>query len=281
MKGGRPHIFPWIDSIHGNKKELTKYFSSPMKWSTVSDPYSDFQKVTGMIDKQVKHEARNPLVATYPIVNVDMEQIVLSKNQTVSLNEGKLKSNTVSRSTTDSIGASICAELSASLFNFGVSVSTSFSVNTSSTVEIDNSTAGTLESNWSKTIGINTGDAAYLAVGIRYNNQRTALIYNVKPTNAFSLLSDQSITTVTVKENQLANVIKPGDYYPTKSQSPLLLNSKDDFGSIPITLNLDQLNLLEKERKLKIETNQVSRKIGKRQLNEEIITDGDWSTYLP
>ncbi|ALZ64487.1 Protective antigen precursor (plasmid) [Bacillus cereus] len=74
---GKTTYIPWIDSIHNNKKRIgQKYFSSPMKWSTASDPYSDFQKVTGMIDKQVKREARNPLVAAYPIVNVDMEQIV-------------------------------------------------------------------------------------------------------------------------------------------------------------------------------------------------------------
>ncbi|PEE32811.1 hypothetical protein CN271_14405 [Bacillus cereus] len=287
VHNGKPHIIAWSALSEDSRKKLTKYLSSPMKWSTASDPYSDFQKVTGRIDKQVKHEARNPLVAAYPIVSVDMEQIVLSKNQTLSFNEGGSKSNTVSRSTstskTDSISASVSAEVSASLSDFGVKVSTSFSTEDSSTVAIDNSTSDTSESNWSKTIGINTGDAAYFAAGIRYNNQGTAPIYTAKPTNTFSLMNNQSIVTVTAKENQLANVVKPGEYYPIKGKSPILLNAKDDFGSSPITLNFNQLNFLEKEKKLKIDTDQVSGKVGIVQANGEVIADRDrdWSTYIP
>ncbi|MDT3494655.1 PA14 domain-containing protein [Bacillus toyonensis] len=284
VKNGKLLVVPWLESLHG-KKGLTKYYSSPLKWSTASDPYSDFQKVTGMIDKQVKHEARNPLVAAYPIVNVDMEQIVLSKNKTVSITDGASKSNTVSKSTststTNSTTASVSAEVSASLFDFGAKVSTSFSSEHSSTVAIDNSKSDTSESNWSKTIGINTGESAYLAAGIRYTNLGTAPIYDVKPTNTIVLGNNQPIATVKAKENQLANVIEPGDYYPAKSQTPILLNAKDDFGSSPITLNLDQVNLLEREKKLKIDTDQVSGKIGKQQMNGDIITEGDWSTAIP
>nr|QOS14451.1 putative insecticidal protein [Bacillus thuringiensis] len=284
VKNGKLLVVPWLESIH-SRKGLTKYYSSPLKWSTASDPYSDFQKVTGMIDKQVKQEARNPLVAAYPIVNVDMEQIVLSKNENVSITDGESKSNTVSRSTststTNSTTASVSAEISASLFDFGAKVSTSFSSEHSSTVAIDNSKSNTSESNWSKTIGVNTGESAYLAAGIRYTNLGTAPIYEVRPTNTLVLGANQPIATIKAKENQLANVIEPGDYYPAKSQTPILLNAKDDFGSSPITLNLYQLNLLEKEKKLKIDTDQVSGKIGKQQMNGDITIDGDWSTTIP
>ncbi|MDZ4406746.1 PA14 domain-containing protein [Bacillus cereus] len=284
VRNGKLLVVPWLDSIH-SKKELTKYYSSPLKWSTTSDPYSDFQKVTGMLDKQVKREARNPLVAAYPIVNVDMEQIVLSKNKSISLTDGGSNSNTVSKSTststTDSISTSVSAEVSASLFDIGAKVSTSFSTEHSSTVTLDSSTANMIESNWSKTIGINEGEAAYLAAGIRYNNQGTAPIYEARPTNNIVLGNNQPIATVKAKENQLANVLGPGNYYPTKLQTPILLNAKDDFGSSPITLNLDQLNILEKEKKLTIETDQVTGKIGKSQANGELTIDGDWSAYIP
>ncbi|MED1406399.1 PA14 domain-containing protein [Bacillus mycoides] len=285
VKGGKMHVFPWIESMYGNKKELTKYLSSPEKWSTTMDPYSDFQKVTGMIDKQVKYEARNPLVAAYPIVNVDMEQIVLSKNQTVSLNDGGSKSNTVSRSTststTDATTESINTEVSASLSDFGVKVSGSLSKEHSTTVGIDNSKSDTSESNWSKTIGIQTGEAAHFAAGIRYYNQGTAPIYTVKPTITFSLMNNHTIASIAAKENQIANFIGVEESYPAQSQAPILLNAKDDFGSSPITLNFDQLNQLEKELQLKIDTDQVSGEIGRYQTNGEITTSGDWSTYLP
>ncbi|HDX9614653.1 TPA: hypothetical protein ROY01_005862 [Bacillus toyonensis] len=284
VKNGKLLVVPWLESIH-SKKGLTKYYSSPLKWSTASDPYSDFQKVTGMIDKQVKQEARNPLVAAYPIVNVDMEQAILSKNQTLSLNEGGSKSNTVAKSTststTDSISVGVSTELDVSTTGIGAKVSTSFSYDHSSTVSFDTSTSNTTESNWSKTIGINTGESAYLAAGIRYANLGTAPIYEARPTNTLVLGNNQPIATVKAKENQLANVIGPGNYYPAKSQTPILLNAKDDFGSSPITLNLDQLNLLDREKKLTIDTDQVSGKIGKPQANGELTIDGDWSAYIP
>ncbi|OTW94377.1 hypothetical protein BK702_02905 [Bacillus thuringiensis serovar cameroun] len=283
VKNGKLLVVPWLDSIH-SKKGLTKYYSSPLKWSTASDPYSDFQKVTGMIDKQVKQEARNPLIAAYPIVNVDMEQAILSKNQTLSLSEGGSKSNTVAKSTstsaTDSISVGISTELDVSTTSIGAKVSTSFSYDHSSTVAFDTSTSNTTESNWSKTIGINTGESAYLAAGIRYVNLGTAPIYEAKPTNTLVIGNKQPIATVKAKENQLANVIGPGNYYPAKSKTSILLNAKDDFGSSPITLNLDQLNLLEREKKLTIDTDQVSGKIGKPQANGELTIDGDWSAYI-
>lgn len=62
VKNKRTFLSPWISNIH-EKKGLTKYKSSPEKWSTASDPYSDFEKVTGRIDKNVSPEARHPLVA--------------------------------------------------------------------------------------------------------------------------------------------------------------------------------------------------------------------------
>ncbi|KMZ41109.1 MULTISPECIES: binary toxin-like calcium binding domain-containing protein [Bacillales] len=284
VRNGKVIVVPWIENIH-RSKGLTKYHSSPSKWSTASDPYSDYEKVSGNIDKLVKQEARNPLVAAYPAINVDMEQIILSKNQSVSINDGGSKSNTVSRSTststTDSISATVSTELDVSTTGIGAKVSASLTGEHSSTVAIDNSTSDTSESNWSRTIGINTGEAAYFAAGIRYNNQGTAPIYEARPTNTFSLVNNQSIATVIAKENQLANVIGPNNFYPVQSQSPILLNTKDDFGSSPITLNLEQLTHLEEEKKLKINTNQVSGKIGLVDDRGQMTTGGNWSEYLP
>ncbi|MBU4642188.1 binary toxin-like calcium binding domain-containing protein [Bacillus toyonensis] len=283
VKYGLVTVVPWIESVH-KKKGLTKYYSSPMKWSTASDPYSDFQKVTGLIDKQVKAEARNPLVAAYPAVNVNMEQIVLSKLQNVLLTDAGSRSNTVSKSTsnsnTESIGVSVSTEASVSLFDFGVKVSASMSYENSNTVSIEDSYSNTSESSWSKTMGLNEGEAAYLTAGIRYNNKGTAPIYRVAPTNTLVLGKDQSLVTVKAKENQLANVLTPDSQYPAKGQAPITLNRQDDFGSSPITMNLNQVNLLEKEKKLRIDTDQVSGTFAVN-INGRMVPDGEWSDYMP
>ncbi|HHK5601439.1 TPA: binary toxin-like calcium binding domain-containing protein [Bacillus tropicus] len=276
-------VTPWVESLHA-KKGLTKYYSSANKWSTTSDPYSDFEKVTGNIDKQVKSEARNPLVAAYPVVNVDMEQIVMSKLQNVSLTDAKSKSNTVSRSTsnskTNSDSVSVGTEISASLFDFGAKLSLDYTHEESSTVSIEDSNSSTSESSWSKTIGLNEGETAYLSAGIRYHNKGTAPIYNVAPTSTLVLGKDQSIVTVKAKENQLANALTPGTYYPAKGLAPITLNRQDDFGSTPITMNLNQVNILEKEKKLRIDTDQVSGTYATNN-NGRITQAGNWSEYIP
>lgn len=283
VKNKKTIIVPWMDNIH-TKKGLTKYTSSPEKWSTTSDPYSDFAKVTGRIDKLVKPEARNPLVAAYPIIDVNMEKIIVSKIKDVTTGTGGSKSNTISESTstskTDSTSVSVGAEISASLFDFGAKVSTNFTSDHSSTVSIENSSSNTAESNWSNTISIKESEAAYLGAGIRYVNNGTAPIYQAKPTATLSLTNGTPLSTITAKENLIANHISPGTYYPSKEQASILVNTKDDFGSTPITINYQQLQSLEKERKLNLDTNQVNGKVGIMQPNGSLEKNLDWDDYI-
>ncbi|WP_100618253.1 binary toxin-like calcium binding domain-containing protein [Bacillus cereus] len=284
IKNGKFVIVGWNENIHSRKK-LKKYYSSPMKWSTASDPYSDFQKVTGLIDKQVKQEARHPLVVAYPIVNTVMENIIISKNQNISFDNGGIKSNTLSKSMvtskTDSISSSISAEMNASALDFGAKVTTSFSKEHSSTTSIERETSNTTETSWSNTVGIQTGESAYFGANLRYINLGTAPIYKVRPTTTFVIGENQVFATIMAKENQLANVLKPNEYYPAKTQAPIIINTKDDFGSNPIILNFNQLNLFEQQKKIRVETDQVSGEIGMLQENGEIQLKSDWSLYLP
>ncbi|MGE6963694.1 binary toxin-like calcium binding domain-containing protein [Bacillus thuringiensis] len=283
VKNKKFFVTPWIETIHG-KKNLPQYHSSPTKWSTASDPYSDLQKTTGFLDKQVKSEARHPLVAAYPIIGIDMEQIILSKNQEVSFQNGEAKNNTVSLNTstsrTDTISQSVNASMHASLLDVGTSVSTSFTSENSATIGMEHSHTTASELNWSQIMGIDTGNAAYITAGIRYSNRGTAPIYRAKPTGTLILGENQSIATITAKENQLANVIKPNEYYPSKQQLPIALTTKDDFGSSPITLNFQQLQLLEQQKRLKIETNQITGQVGEVQENGEVQIKNDWDLYI-
>ncbi|EOO24495.1 hypothetical protein IIU_06717 [Bacillus cereus VD133] len=284
VRNGKLVVVGWNENVH-RRKGLTKYYSSPMKWSTASDPYSDFQKVTGLIDKQIKPEARNPLVVAYPIVNTDMEQIIVSKNNNISIGNSQNTSQTVTKSMnnskTDSISASVNAELSASLSDITAKVATSFSKEHSTTTSVEEGTSDTSDTGWSNSIGIQTGESAYFGANVRYKNRGTAPIYKVKPTTTFVLGNDQSIATITAKENQIANVLPPDGFYPSKTQAPIMINTKDDFSASPITLNFEQLRTLEEQKKMRIEMNQVSGGVGVLQRNGEIQVTSDWGLYLP
>ncbi|AQZ49038.1 hypothetical protein B5S25_07170 [Paenibacillus larvae subsp. pulvifaciens] len=51
---------------------------------TAGDPYTDYEKAAGIIDKAVSRVALNPLVPAYPSIGVSMEKFIISKNKNVS-----------------------------------------------------------------------------------------------------------------------------------------------------------------------------------------------------
>ncbi|MED2934898.1 hypothetical protein P4308_22960, partial [Bacillus wiedmannii] len=154
----------------------TKYVSNPYNSHTVGDPYTDWEKAAGRIDKAVKSEARNPLVAAYPTVGVHMERLIVSEKQNISTGLGKTVSASTSASNTAAITAGIDVTAGASLLGPSASVTAHFSYTGSSTSTVENSSSN----NWSQDLGIDTGQSAYLNANVRYYNTGTAPIYNVK-----------------------------------------------------------------------------------------------------
>ncbi|MCQ6530922.1 binary toxin-like calcium binding domain-containing protein [Bacillus mycoides] len=276
----------WDDKFAENGYK--KYRSNPYEAHTVGDPYTDIQKATGKIDGATKKEAKNPLVAAYPNIGVNMESIVISKNQEVIESHGGEASNTISASTSNSktdetskgIDASVSATIHASFFDFGesvtASVSTSFNESHSSTATIENSNSNTSGTNWSQTVGMHTGDAAYLGARIRYVNTGTAPAYKVKPTMSLGFGENTTLATVKAKENQTANKLIPGELYPMKNSLPILLNKVDDFGSTPISINLNQLNELENIKKVQLDSPQYDAMVG---ANGHMAQE-DWNGYI-
>ncbi|HDR5365588.1 TPA: anthrax toxin protective antigen [Bacillus anthracis] len=287
VKNKRTFLSPWISNIH-EKKGLTKYKSSPEKWSTASDPYSDFEKVTGRIDKNVSPEARHPLVAAYPIVHVDMENIILSKNEDQSTQNTASQTRTISKNTSTSRTHTSevhgNAEVHASFFDIGGSVSAGFSNSNSSTVAIDHSLSLAGERTWAETMGLNTADTARLNANIRYVNTGTAPIYNVLPTTSLVLGKNQTLATIKAKENQLSQILAPNNYYPSKNLAPIALNAQDDFSSTPITMNYNQFLELEKTKQLRLDTDQVYGNIATYNFENgrvRVDTGSNWSEVLP
>ncbi|MCY9512386.1 PA14 domain-containing protein, partial [Paenibacillus larvae] len=248
-------VVKWDEGKHAGKYK--KFVSDPYDAHTAGDPYTDYEKASGIVDKAILKVAHNPLVPAYPSIGVSMDKFIISTNENIE--EGTDKSLTISRgsSSTKTIDYGVTASLHASLIDFGASVSASFHTSSSQTMTTEKSEG----KSWSQRIGMNTTDRAHFNGNIRYYNRATAPIYNVEPTLTLVLDATnnaQSLFTVKVKENQKAEVIKPGDSYPRRGLSSISLRNMDDFGSAPIPLTFNQVNALEAGTPLSLETDQFT-----------------------
>ncbi|ELL44126.1 binary toxin-like calcium binding domain-containing protein [Spiroplasma melliferum] len=262
-------IVKWDEKKHG-KGNFVKYKSDPYNSHTTGDPYSDADKVLGNVDEAILPEARHPLVAAYPKIGVNMERLILSKNQTITSEKGSSKgeqtTKTVSASTSNSHMESnrVGGEVSVK-YPLGVSVTANYSHEWSNTVTVDNTKSDTTgeskTESWTEALGMNTVDAALLNGNVKYLNVGTAPIYNVRPTLNFILGNnnlDPTLHTIIAKSNTTANVIFPGESYPEKNQNPISWNTSDDFNANPIKVTYEQVETIQKGKGIEIQTIQTS-----------------------
>ncbi|HBG1535305.1 TPA: ADP-ribosylating binary toxin binding subunit CdtB [Clostridioides difficile] len=263
----------WEDSFaeQGYKKYVSNYLES----NTAGDPYTDYEKASGSFDKAIKTEARDPLVAAYPIVGVGMEKLIISTNEHASTDQGK----TVSRATTNSKTESNTAGVSVNVGyqnGFTANVTTNYSHTTDNSTAVQDSNG----ESWNTGLSINKGESAYINANVRYYNTGTAPMYKVTPTTNLVLDGD-TLSTIKAQENQIGNNLSPGDTYPKKGLSPLALNTMDQFSSRLIPINYDQLKKLDAGKQIKLETTQVSGNFGTKNSSGQIVTEGNsWSDYI-
>lgn len=243
-------IVKWDNSY--SSKGLKKYVSNPYSSHTANDPYTDYEKVSRDMDKAILPEATDPMVVAFPSVNVTMERLVVSKNQTISQQVGTSVSKTISHSLSKSITASLSGGFSGGITGISASFSSSFS----SSLITSNTVSNTESSSFSKTLNIDLGHSAFLNPNVRYNNYGTAPIYNVQPTTSI-VIKDQTVTTVKVQSNQIGNFLLPNKTYPQKDLAPLSLNTLDQFSSQLISINYDQLNAIDSGEPISLQTTQV------------------------
>ncbi|MDR5599837.1 binary toxin-like calcium binding domain-containing protein [Paenibacillus larvae] len=256
-------VVKWDDSLAA--KGYTKFVSNPNEAHTVGDPYTDYEKAARDLPLANAKETFNPLVAAFPSVNVNMEKMILSPNK--DLSESVQSNSSTNWSYSNTVGASV--EIGFSLFtgpSFGVSANYQHS--------------DTVAQEWGSSNGtssqFNTASAGYLNANVRYNNVGTGAIYDVKPTTSF-VIGNTTIGTITAKANSTALSLTPGASYPKKGQNGIAINTMDDFGSHPITLNKQQLSDLLNNKPIKIETNQTDGKYMIKDADGKIKEGGQWN----
>lgn len=265
---GVKDLVKWDDDVHA--PPLIKYRTSPRKWSTSDDPYSDYEKVTGIqMDSRVIKEAHHPLVAAYPDMHISMEKYLVIPNTNFQSGEGGSSSKQVTRGTsntvsnTESWGATV--EVNASLLDFGGSVSTSYESSTTTSVTNEHSESDSTTRDWNEVLGINNAEAGKILPNVRYVNTGTAPVFNVKPQftlhfpktpngDAISLISSL------VGEAHKGLEVLPGSTYPSQAKPPLAFDKPTHFGE---SLLLDQGNVsrLQEGDQLKLDTLGVDAKV--------------------
>ncbi|WP_416188330.1 ADP-ribosylating binary toxin iota binding subunit Ib [Clostridium perfringens] len=263
----------WNDSFA--EQGYKKYVSSYLESNTAGDPYTDYQKASGSIDKAIKLEARDPLVAAYPVVGVGMENLIISTNEHASSDQGKTVSRATTNSKTDAntVGVSISAGYQN---GFTGNITTSYSHTTDNSTAVQDSNG----ESWNTGLSINKGESAYINANVRYYNTGTAPMYKVTPTTNL-VLDGETLATIKAQDNQIGNNLSPNETYPKKGLSPLALNTMDQFNARLIPINYDQLKKLDSGKQIKLETTQVSGNYGTKNSQGQIITEGNsWSNYI-
>ncbi|MBX9598814.1 MAG: hypothetical protein K2X04_09610 [Burkholderiales bacterium] len=203
----------WDDLLHSPEKGYTRYFSAIYKYSTADDPYSDYQKVTGIgINKAVSLEARNPLVSAIPIINVTLESVSIVKNRTtIEAGNGSRENSTssgTSKNTVDgysnNLGASASLEIGLTSISANVTANYNHEWNHSASIMNENQNTSSILDGWSQSIQMNDTDYAVFLPTVRYENIGTAPAYDLYPTFTFMAgHSGQVLSTVEAKSNAM------------------------------------------------------------------------------
>ena len=289
----------WDDTIHANNG-YKKFFSAVYKFSTADDPYSDYQKVTGIgLDKGVSKDARNPLVAAVPIIYAKSDGVIISKNTniTTDINGSSGKSisistsNSASDGSSDDAGGSLSISPGISIFPPSISVNDTFTAkydhqwNHSQTLTQGKDSSGSVNNGWSTSLNMNNADAAYFLPIMRYENIGTAPVYDLAPTFTFMEPKQKLVlNSVTAKSNSIANSLLPDSSYPKAGQPGILISGNDDFNSQPARLNKSQMDALEKNKIFATYVNQFTAKVKFFNNSGQPVNlpdrDNSWEAYL-
>ncbi|MBN3526760.1 binary toxin-like calcium binding domain-containing protein [Paenibacillus apiarius] len=270
-------VVPWEEKYAA--QGYKKYVSNPNESHTAGDPYSDLEKASGSIDRNIKKVAWDPLVAAYPSITVGMERLILSDNKEFSSSSGKRISRETSSSSSASNTEGIDVSAGFSLFEgFSGSVTGHYSHTSTHTVN----SAQTSGQDWSEQLGLNSAQAAYVNANIRYYNTGTAPVYKFIPTTNL-VLGKETIATITGQMNQEAFSLPPDQTYPRRHLHAIALNTLDQFSSTPISMNINLVDRLENGEKLKLETTQFQGAFAKRDPagGQVVIEENEWANYIP
>ncbi|WP_242319058.1 hypothetical protein [Bacillus cereus group sp. BfR-BA-01349] len=132
---------------------------------------------------------------------------------------------------------------------------------------------------WSKQIAVNPSTAAYLSANVRYHNEGTAPVYDLRPISNFVLRnSGVSIATVTANGNTISNSLAPGAIYPAKGKSPIFLGQANESITVKMEVIRETLDKIQNGSEIvNVETTKNKGTYQKLDEAGQPVARGEWS----
>jgi hypothetical protein len=252
-------IVPWDDDLGADGRR--RLVSDPGSCRTANDPYTDFEKATGLIPVSGPAASRDPMVATAPVVTVGMETMKVTPTTTSSEQTATTRSFSTSKSTSLTLGGKGGWEGGGEMSETGGKVSGKASAEFSGSFSRSHSVTDGSSTTWSKLITETHNRAAELNGNVRYHNVGTAPIYDAHPTTNW-VVDDESVATFRAGPNFQADALNAGDTYPRAGSTALSLETINDAGTVALTISTDELTRIRNGTLVTLETLQTSGNFG-------------------
>ncbi len=255
------------------------YFkTNPFQRSTDQDLYSDSMEVTKInMDLTVDPPGDNPMITAFPNFVVKMTDYTVTLNSQLTETDGTVHTDAStwehtleeSTSTTDEWHWEVGTEISASLLDFGASVTATYGESHSTTKTTGNarSKGGEMSTamEWSRATCTNPSEAALIKLNLRIRNEGTCVAQSVRVTMNLQI-GGKNIKTMTHPEapDTIPRIL-PGEYY--------------DWVSDSYPLTMDELRALRTGAVVKIEVTSLSADVVKKSGDTYEVV-GDWGTYF-
>ncbi|STQ90203.1 binary toxin-like calcium binding domain-containing protein [Iodobacter fluviatilis] len=295
-------LVQWEDAIHKNQTDTSgrfyiKYKSDPDHWSSTRDPYSDSAKVLGDIDATVHRVAQNPLVATMPVLQMELEDfsvgavdIVRNSKETGStLYKGTSKQTGISQTTEWNVHGGLSFGFEGKNPKAEISIGGSYGESTTTFNMMEKTESSQTSQAASNSIEWNTGARATAYGAVRYLNIGTASAHRVIPTVTVSLPISKNYPQMhdvvgtlagEVNQGQGANVLVLGEVYPDNSKAPVFYSDFSNSRVGSITLLKSQYDRFIKDQQLQFDLQQYKAEVTSS--TTEVLPDGNnWNHYVP
>jgi hypothetical protein len=268
-------IVAWRDDLAG--RGYAKYVSDPNHCRSARDPYTDFEKVFGMMPGGTRAEARDPLVAAAPVVGVDLEKLIVTHNDIAT----KATTRTIDFSTTNSssrtLGGKLGVEGGGSKGKPGeikASGEFNFSWTRSHSVTDGSSTS------WQEASSRKLNEAASLNGNVRYHNAGSAPVFNAHPTTNWVLEGEHTMASFRAGPNFRADALGAGESYPARGASALSVETINDAGTVALTVTDEELTALGRNGEVTLDTPQTSGSFGRVEGGRLDPAAGEWGPVL-
>ncbi|OEH93768.1 binary toxin-like calcium binding domain-containing protein [Bacillus solimangrovi] len=287
-------LMEWDDEFL--TEELEKYVTSPLRFSTDGDPYSDYEEVTRQVDGAISTVATHPLVPAFPNIKAELDYIQITPNDTITLTDGtSVTEGWQSRtdhtdSTTKGLGAKVGTEAT---FEFeeeiaidgGFKTTQSFKyygeVNshreTADITTTSDGENGSETANWSQAKTSNESQAATSIWNVKFTNTGTAPAYDIIPSLSLQIGNATAVSMET-PNSQSINSLAPNNSYPSSGTIAMQYREVGSNDTIPLYLSLNQLKSIEMGLPITVSTDQIDAKV-KRIENGLPSFEQSWNDY--